>query len=98
MKSEYGISPTTDTDASLSYRLSNDYITAISFKYNSNEEINYIQVRLVQDIDTETVNKELQKAYNLIDYSNDTYYFQNSDGKLLIYYMPAYSAIQFKVI
>ena len=98
MKSEYGLSPSTDNDTNLGFRFTGDNITYVSFKYDSNGLINYVQVRLVEGIDSKTINEELSKTYTLLDDSNGNYYYNSSDNKVRVTYMPSSNVIQFKVL
>lgn len=97
MKSEFGVSPSTDSDTNLGFRLNTDYVTYVSFKFDTAGTINYIQVRLTEGLDPNVVSEELGKAYSLIDNSGGNYFYQNSDGKLRVTYMPSSNVIQFKM-
>lgn len=97
MKSEFGVSPSTDSDTNLGFRLDTDYVTYVSFKFDNAGTINYIQVRLKEGLDPNVVSEELGKAYSLIDNSGGNYFYQNSNGKLRVTYMPSSNVIQFKM-
>ena len=97
MKSEYNVNPSTDNETTLGFRLSGDNITYVSFKYDNSGVINYIQVRLVENIEPTIVNEELSKTYVLFDNSSGIYYYKSSDGKLRVTYMPLDNVIKFEV-
>lgn len=97
IKSEFGVSPSTDSDTNLGFRLDTDYVTYVSFKFDNAGIINFIQVRLKEGLDPNVVSEELGKTYSLIDNSGGNYFYQNSDGKLRVTYMPSSNVIQFKM-
>jgi len=100
MKSEYSISPSSDDGSRLSYTMSGD-VFLIMFKYDSNEAINYILVRLETTVDPNAVNEELSKTYILLDDSAGNYSYASNNGKVRVTYMPStdrwYNYIQFTV-
>ena len=100
MKSEYNASPSTDDGTTLAFRLSGD-VFYVSYKYDGNGAINTIQVRLETSVDPDAVNEELSKKYTLIDDSSGNYFYDSSDGKIRVTYMPSTNrmsnVIQFKV-
>lgn len=97
VKSEFGVSPSTDSDTSLGFRLNTDNVTYVSFKFDTSKKVNFIQVRLAEGLDTNAVTEELGKAYSLIDNSGGNYFYQNNNGKLRITYMPTSNVIQFSL-
>lgn len=100
MHSEYSTSPTTDDGTTLAFRLSGD-VFHVMYKYDNNGAINYIQVRLETTVDPNTVNEELSKTYTLSDGSTGNYFYNSSDGKIRVTYMPSSdrmsNVIQFRV-
>lgn len=100
MKSEYSMSPSSDDSSRLSYMMSGD-VFLIMFKYDSNDAINYILVRLETTVDPNAVNEELSKTYILLDDSAGNYSYASNNGKVRVTYMPStdrwYNYIQFTV-
>lgn len=97
VKSEFGVSPSTDSDTSLGFRLNTDNVTYVSFKFDTSKKVNFIQARLAEGLDANAVTEELGKAYSLIDNSGGNYFYQNNNGKLRITYMPTSNVIQFSL-
>lgn len=98
MKKEFGANPLTDSETILSYyNFGSDYITSVMFKFDSNGNINYLQVKLIQGVDPSIVNDELSKEYGAPYDSDGTYFYQTTDGKVRITYTTASNAIVFQV-
>ena len=97
MTSELGISPMADSEKSIIYRIGNDDIEAITFFFNGQETVQIIQVRLNGAVDKDAVNKELAESYNLLDFANETYYYQTEDMKMRVYYMLSSNIIKYEL-
>lgn len=96
MNSEYGVSPSSDDSTQLAFRMAGD-VFHVMFKYDSNGTINFIQVRLETTVDPNAVNEELSKYYILSDDSTGICFYDSSDGKIRVTYMPSSNVIKFEV-
>jgi len=100
MNSEYNVSPSSDDSSGLTFRMNGD-VFYVKFEYDGNGVINSINVKLETTVDPNAVNEELSKTYILSYESAGNYFYDSSDGKVRVTYMPSTNrmsnVIQFKV-
>ncbi|MBR7031594.1 MAG: hypothetical protein IKI06_10240 [Prevotella sp.] len=97
-----GITPSVDTEETLSFMLNDDYVRTVicQFKNTKNElkdVIQIVQVRLQNGIDQEAIKTELASKYQFTGESAGTLFYYNTDKSLEIKYVLEYNMIQYRL-
>lgn len=96
-----GITPSTDTEETLIFRLNDDYVSAVVcyFKNTKNElkdVIQKVQVRLQNGIDQEVIKTEIAKKYQFYDETAGNLFYYNEDYSLTVVFSLEYNMIEYR--